>query len=486
MHNPNILVVDDSSSARFLIRDLLGPMEADIEEAVNGKEGLDRMMSKSFDLVITDVDMPVMNGLAFCRAFKSITACRSVPAIMISTLDSDQDISRGYFEGVEAYVPKGKLKTKLLHTVRRVLSKAMFRGNQVVLVVDNSLSVRHMLENGLTSAGFKVMTAENGSSALAEMENNPPDLILSELDMPGMNGIQLCRAVKSDERFSAVPFVVMSSSEERGQMKEIIDRGAASYIIKPFNLDQLVILVEKLLSDHVALLLKDRERLEMERTLLLGGITSLISALEARDVYTRGHSEAVATILSQMVAISGEGEDAIELAHMAGRLHDIGKIGVPDSILLKPGRLDNAEFEQIKKHPTIGKNILDSIPSLAPIIPIVHCHHERWDGAGYPLGLKGEGIPLWARFTSVADTYHALISDRPYRRGMPREDAVEIIRSERGRQLCPNAVDVFFTWYRDKSRSEAGNGTQSTIILPAFRETDRMILRDIGNEIHSV
>jgi response regulator RpfG family c-di-GMP phosphodiesterase len=452
MHKPNVLVVDDSLSARFLVREMLQPMSADIEEAVNGSEGLDWMARKSFDLVITDVDMPVMDGLAFCRAFKSISACRAVPVIMISTMDSDQDISRGYAEGVEAYVPKSKLKTKLLHTARKVLSKAMFRQNQVILVVDHSVSVRSILEKGLASAGFKVMTAENGSSALAVMENNPPDLILSELDMPVMNGVRLCRALKSDERFSGIPFVVMSSREERGQMKEIIDRGAASYIIKPFNLDQLVILVEKLLSDHVTLLLKDRERLEIERNLMLGGITSLISALEARDMYTRGHSEAVASILSQMVALTGAGEAAIEMAHTAGRLHDIGKIGVPDSILLKPGRLTDAEFEKIKKHPVTGMEILKSIPSLSEIIPIVHLHHERWDGNGYPLGIKGEKIPLWARFTSVADTYHALTSDRPYRSGMPEEKALEIIRSEKGKQLCPEAVDLFFAWYESANK----------------------------------
>jgi response regulator RpfG family c-di-GMP phosphodiesterase len=447
MHNPNVLVVDDSSSARFLVRELLGPMDASVDEAKNGQEGLERLKCNSYDLIITDVDMPVMNGLEFCRTFKSMAAHRATPVIMISTLDSVQDVNRGYEEDVEAYIPKNKLKTKLLQTARRVLSKAMFRQNRVILVVDHSLSVRRMLENGLASAGFKVVTAENGKRALAEMADNPPDLILSEIDMPEMDGIMLCRMVKSDEQLSVIPFVVMSTSEERGRMREIIDRGAASYIIKPFNLDQLVILVEKLLSDHVALLMKDRERLESERNLMLGGITSLISALEARDVYTRGHSEAVALILSQMVALTGAGREAVEKAHTAGRLHDIGKIGVPDSILLKPGRLTDAEFEKIKAHPIIGRDILKSIPSLTEIIPIVHLHHERWDGGGYPLGLKGNKIPIWARFTSVADTYHALTSDRPYRNGMPEEKALEIIREERDRQFCPDSVDLFFDWY---------------------------------------
>lgn len=451
-------MVDDSASVRFLIRQLLEPMNVNIEEAVDGKEGLDRVLNKSFDLVITDVDMPKMDGLEFCRSFKGMETCRAIPVIMVSTFDSEQDISRGFEAGVEAYVPKSEVKTELFETVRRVLSKAAFRQERVILVVDDSVSIRHIVEEGLINAGFLVTTAENGKAALAGMKNCRPDLILSDIDMPEMNGLELCRAVKSDEQLSSIPFVAMSTNKDRGHMKGMIENGAASYITKPFNLDHLVILLEKLLSDHVALLLKDRERLERERNLMLGGITSLISALEARDAYTRGHSEAVADILSGMVALTGAGPDEIEAAHIGGRLHDIGKIGVPDGILLKSGNLTDEEFDEIKKHPVSGKNILDSIPSLSEIIPIVHLHHERWDGKGYPLGLKKEKIPLWARFTAVADTYHALTSDRPYRKGISEEKALKIIRSESGTQFCPKAVDLFFKWHDQETGMAAKDG----------------------------
>ena len=128
---------------------------------------------------------------------------------------------------------------------------------------------------------------------------------------------------------------------------------------------------------------------------------------------------------------------------IAGKLHDIGKIGVPDSILLKPGKLTDEEFSIIKKHPLTGASILGSIHSLQPLLPVILHHHERFDGKGYPSGLKGEGIMLWARITAVADTYHALISDRPYRKGMSHEEAMNIIESVRGTQLCPDCVDAF-------------------------------------------
>jgi putative two-component system response regulator len=459
MKKPNILIVDDSPSVRFLIRKLLKPMNVEIEEAADGMEGLDRVKKRSFDLVISDVDMPRMNGLEFCRSFKSIETCRAIPVIMVSAFDSERDIRRGFEAGVEFYLSKSDVKTDLLQTVQRILSKATFRQKRVVLVVDDSASIRHIVKEGLQNAGFQVITAGNGRTALAVMKKRRPDLILSDIDMPEMNGFELCRTVKSDNDLSSIPFVVMSTNKERGHMKGMIENGATSYITKPFNPDHLVILIEKYLSDHVALLLKDRERLERERNLMLGGITSLISALEARDAYTRGHSEAVADILSEMVALTGANPNEIESAHIGGRLHDIGKIGVPDSILLKPGRLSIEEMDEIKRHPVTGKNILESIPSLSEIIPIVHFHHERWDGKGYPLGLKENEIPLWARFTAVADTYHALTSDRPYRKGISEERALEIIRAESGTQFCPESADLFFKWYHERTGITAEYGT---------------------------
>ena len=145
------------------------------------------------------------------------------------------------------------------------------------------------------------------------------------------------------------------------------------------------------------------------------------------------------------------GPEEIESLGIAGRLHDLGKIGVPDSILLKPGRLSEEEFAVIKEHPVIGASILGSIPSIRPLLPVILHHHERFDGKGYPDGIRGKQITLWARITAVADTYHALTSDRPYRKGMDREKALGIIEEVRGTQLCPDCVDVFQILMRDPS-----------------------------------
>jgi HD-GYP domain-containing protein (c-di-GMP phosphodiesterase class II) len=150
-----------------------------------------------------------------------------------------------------------------------------------------------------------------------------------------------------------------------------------------------------------------------------------------------------------MAAHMNAAPEEIESLGISGRLHDIGKIGIPDSILLKPGRLSEEEFAVIRKHPVIGASILGSIPSIKPLLPVILHHHERFDGSGYPNGLKGEEILLWARMTAVADTYDALTSDRPYRQALSQERAMEIIEEERGRQLCPECVEAFVSLMGD-------------------------------------
>jgi putative nucleotidyltransferase with HDIG domain len=268
--------------------------------------------------------------------------------------------------------------------------------------------------------------------------------------MPVMDGLTFCRLVNRKPEYSSIPFVCMSSENDRSRMRQMLQSGAATYIVKPFNIDQLIIMLEKLLSDHYQLILKERERLQTERQAMLAGISSLVQALEARDQYTRGHSEDVSKITIELAKRMNVSDDELEIIAIAARLHDIGKIGVRDDILLKPGKLTDAEFAMIKRHPVVGAKILEPIPSLEKAIPIVLSHHERFDGKGYPEGLKGIEIPFWARVTAVADTYHALISNRPYRNSLPKESALQIISDVRGFQLCPESVDLFLDWVENE------------------------------------
>jgi len=441
-----ILIIDSSSTVRMVTKKALNVLNANIHEASNGKKGLEVALSRPFDLYITDIDLPELDGVALCKHLKKHKRTQTIPILMVSDLISDEDMSRGFDAGVSGYLSKQEIQTHLLTLVKETIEQSIFRHARTIEVVDDSSSIRRIVGSGLSQMGFQVLTAENGRLGLECARDNNPDLILSDIDMPEMNGFEFCRAVNADERLANIPFVVMSTNSDRSHMKRIMQHGAAAYIVKPFILDQLVILIEKILSDHFMLLQKEREKFESERKQTIASITGLVTALEARDAYTRGHSEDVARMVSGMVELTGASESEVDRATIGGRLHDIGKIGIRDNVLLKPGKLTNEEFNQIKKHPEIGETILRTIPGLSDIIPIVLSHHERIDGKGYPHGLKGLQIPEWARVTAVADTFHALTSDRPYREGMPLEKALSIIDEISGTQLCPDCVKLFYQW----------------------------------------
>jgi response regulator RpfG family c-di-GMP phosphodiesterase len=463
MNQPNILIVDDSLIIRKGLSKQLEKFGATVSQAEDGEKGLQEALSGNFDLIIADIEMPHLDGFGLCEKLKSNPSTRGIPVIILSSMDSDRDIEQGFRVGAAAYVSKSEAQTQLNETIERVLEKSKFHRSRLILVVDDSLKIRQLLSQALLTEGFQVITAENGKQALRRIQDLRPDLILSDIDMPEMNGIDLCKNIHADPALSAIPFVMMSANADRAVMRRLLQWGAASYLIKPFNLEQVIITIEKLLSDHFLILLKERERLDSERKMMLASITSLIVALEARDQYTRGHSEAVAGLVSRMAARMNADQDVIESLGIAGRLHDLGKIGVPDTILLKPGRLNAMEFAIIKEHPVIGASILGSIPSIKPLLPVILHHHERFDGKGYPSGLKGEKIPQWARMTAVADTFHSLISDRPYRKGMSQENALDIIEEVRGTQLCPDCVDTFKSLLLDVPKVKI-NGTLTNLM----------------------
>ncbi|RKX75758.1 MAG: two-component system response regulator [Spirochaetes bacterium] len=450
MKKRRILVVDDSRACRKLVKGLLASLNANLEEASNGREALDMVLENRFDLIITDVDMPEMDGVELCKNIKSFPPLRYIPIIMVSSFDSDKDVSRGFEAGASEYVSKKTVRENLYERVKSVLKESDFARDKTILVVDDSHSIRLMLREGLSMSGFGVVTAKNGEEALEILRKVKIDLILSDIHMPVMNGITLCRKVHEDPLINTIPFIVMSTDRDRSLMKKLHSLGSDTYIVKPFNMDSLTILIGKLLSDHYLLLLKEKEQLEMERNMMLASISSLILALEAKDNYTKGHSENVSAIASGMVSLTGADKDEIEVVRLGGILHDIGKIGVRDSILLKKGRLSEEEKLEIMKHPRVGFNIIKPIPSLGEVTSLILYHHERFDGKGYPEGLKGSDIPFWARIMAVADTFDALTSNRPYRSGYTEEEAYEIIHESRGTQLCPDAVDLFFQWISDQ------------------------------------
>ncbi|NDV24697.1 response regulator [Desulfovibrio sp. JC022] len=443
MLNPQVLVVDDSKTIRTVISSELKKHSIDVTEAINGTQGLDFTRNHHYDLVITDITMPGMDGYQLCTEIKRNPDTQSTPVIILSSNERHEHIERGFEVGAAAYITKNKARKDLLPYIKEILDRAKLLRDKLVLVVDDSKYILNVVKSGLTSAGFKVITASNGFEAFEIASEIAPHLILSDINMPVMNGIKLCEKVQNHPALAHIPFVIMSSGADRRTMRELLHKGAAAFLVKPFNIDQLVITAEKLLSDHFQIILQQRENFKKERTLLMGSITSLIQALEARDSYTKGHSDTVSNLsvrIAEKLSLSEFDQERIEFA---ARLHDLGKIGIRDDILLKNGPLSEDEFAKIKEHPVLGADILNPIPSMEDIIPAVLHHHEKMNGQGYPHGLSGNEIPLWARIISIADVYDALTTDRPYKDAFTHQATMEFIEQKANVELCPECAKAF-------------------------------------------
>lgn len=445
MKPTQILVVDDSNTIRSsLVRLLQRELQAEVTGASDGVEGFEQAWENDFDLIISDIDMPRMNGFDLCRKLKAEKATCGVPVIIMSSNDQESDLELGFEIGAAAYVIKSDASRELVPRIKDILQKISILRDKKVLVVDDSKPLRNSVGAGLEQQGFKVVKASNGQEALEVMESLTPDLILSDIVMPVMNGIDLLKHVRRTPVLRETPFVVMSVASDRRIMRQMMQQGASAFLVKPFNIEQLIITAEKLLSDHFKILLHEKMQLESERQMLMNSIASLAIALEARDPYTRGHSESVATIACEIAVLMGLSEEDRGNIELAARLHDIGKIGIRDSVLLKPGKLTPEERAIIEEHPVKGAEILRPIPSMEPLIPAVLHHHERCDGSGYPHGLKGKDIHLWARIIAVADVFDALTSHRTYRTALDLEKALAIIKDCTGSHLCPDCVEAFF------------------------------------------
>jgi putative two-component system response regulator len=320
-----------------------------------------------------------------------------------------------------------------------------------VLVVDDEPNIRMVLLRALSTGEYQLREASSAETALEMYRAHGADVILSDLQMPGMSGIDLLRRVK--ELDEAVGFVILTGAGTMQDTIEALRLQADEYLLKPFNLEEVSIAVERALR-HRRLVLENRfyqnhlearvaEQSEQLENMFVEALLSLANAIEARDGYTRGHVERVtsyAVSTGTQMALSPE---QLRTLWVGALLHDVGKIGVPDQILRKPGKLTAEEYAVMKRHPSIGAAIMERSSFLRPALLGVLHHQERWDGSGYPFGLCGEEIALEGRILSVADTYDAIVTTRPYRGMRASGDAVAELQRCAGTQFDPNVVAAF-------------------------------------------
>lgn len=281
--------------------------------------------------------------------------------------------------------------------------------------------MREMLREHLTTLGYRVGAAPSAEAALEVLNETAPDLILTDVHMTGMTGIELCRHLKGDPRFQLTPVILLTAVSDLDARVAGLAAGADDFFAKPFDLVELRTRVAALL--RVKSLLDQLERAE-------GIITALGLTIEARDPYTAGHCERLARYAVALGQALGVDEPTLRALRLGGFLHDLGKIAVPDGILLKAGPFDPAERKRIQVHPVVGADLVQGLRTLDQVRPLIRYHHERWDGSGYPDGLKGEAIPLGARIMAVVDVYDALRTERPYKGPLPHTEAVSILLQE--------------------------------------------------------
>ncbi len=313
----------------------------------------------------------------------------------------------------------------------------MESGHETILVVEDNTLLREGLRDILAMEGYHVLCAANGVEALELMQTLRPNLILSDIAMPHMDGFAFFEAVRAQLDWLTIPLIFLTARGEKEDMLKGKNLGAEDYLVKPLSRDELLTAV--------------RGRLARAREIEVGqlqrayeaSLTALANSIDVRDVYTRGHIERVTAYSMAFAAHLGWTGRKLEQMRFAAILHDIGMIFVPESILFKIEPLTEAEWQHIRLHPVAGARMLEHVPYLSPAIPIVRHHHERWDGQGYPDGIAGEQIPIEARLMTVADSFDAMTIDRPYRAAISLEAAYEEIIANRGTAYDPAMVQIF-------------------------------------------
>lgn len=447
--NGKILIVDDDRHMVKLLRTFLEGAGYDTSVATNGEEALKSIEKETPPVVLLDYIMPGMSGADVLGEIKK--RHEGVDVIVVTGHGSEKVAVEMMRLGASDYLQKPFTKEELLGTVDRVTSARTEYARDVsdvsIMVVEDDKVTLSFIGKALEGLGNVVM-CDDPVVALGKMTEARFDILVTDIYMPRMDGVELLKRVRIISPITGV--IAVTSSAESDLLRDFIRHGASDYLKKPFEADEIRGAVTELLSfrkrefyerlkkQFEVQKMKDAERYEF----ILGIVEALIVALEARDLYTKGHSERV-TKFSVSIAVEMElGKDEVEIVRHSARLHDLGKIGTVDDHLYKDGALDRVEMDEVERHPVLGSVILQSIKLMEEYIPGVKHHHEKFDGTGYPDGLKGDTIPLTARIISVADAYDAMRSSRPYREGMSQDIAVHELTSNRDTQFDPEVVDA--------------------------------------------
>jgi response regulator RpfG family c-di-GMP phosphodiesterase len=320
-----------------------------------------------------------------------------------------------------------------------------------ILVVDDEELILRLLKTQIERAGYLCRVAPDGHAALDILKHNPIDVVITDIDMPGLSGIELSRIIQET---NDADVILMSGHVDAYAYDQVVEKGASDFVQKPVNSKEFFLRLNRVIKERR--MVEERNRaerellrsLEKQNSIIKGIIQAMSLTVETRDRYTAGHQNRVASLASAIAREMGIPEDRIAQIHMAGIIHDLGKIAVPAEILSNPGKLTLHEFGIMKTHPQVAYNILKTIEFPWPIATIVQQHHEKLDGSGYPEQLSGEAICLEARILSVADVVEAIASHRPYRPALGIDFALAEVSRLKHTSFDPDAVDACLKLFR--------------------------------------
>ncbi len=315
------------------------------------------------------------------------------------------------------------------------------RSISLILIIDDEPSGRRALESLLLGQGYGLAFACNGSEGLSLARRLEPDLIVLDVMMPEMDGLEYLRVVRGNPRLAEIPIILVTALDDRSSRLAGLEAGADDYIVKPFDRIELRTRIRTII--RLNRFRKLQQALSLSEEAYEATLEGWVRALDLREHELEGHSQRVAEMTVRLARVLGIEPDELVHIHRGALLHDIGKIAIPDAILRKAGPLSESEWEIMRRHPEYARSMLEPIAYLRPALQIPYCHHERWDGKGYPRGLKGEEIPRAARIFTAVDIWDALMSDRPYRIRWEGEQVRSYLRANAGVIFDPEVVATF-------------------------------------------
>ncbi len=308
---------------------------------------------------------------------------------------------------------------------------------RLILVVEDSAQIRNVIARALEAEGYQTLQGKNGLEGLELLKEATPDLILSDINMPQMDGLEFFKAVRQNSNWTTIPFVFLTSHGTTEDIQRGRELGVEDYLTKPIEPDDLVRIINARLYRTAAV------EVAQVGQAYLDTVKVLANAIEGRDKYTRGHVDRVTTYSLWLAKALKWSPQHIRNLEFGARLHDIGKIMIPGQVLNKPDPLTPEEWELMKKHTIAGAKMLQDIPHLRGTLPYILYHHEKWDGSGYPKGLKEKEIPIQGRILALADVYDALTTARPYHKAKPHDEVIQILEQDAGAHFDPQLTPVF-------------------------------------------